>query len=328
MFKKAIIFTLLATAVAIITPKATFAQYFHLSISPPLLEAAIKPGKSIIVAYTIKNGGDPLVLYPIIKSFEPRGSTGKILLKNGIEGPVRFRLDNSNLRLNKAFLLKNKESNQLLLRIRVPDNAPEGDYYYTLLLQSAPTPPKEGVSTTATKAAIGTNILITVTNSGKLDLKGKIAILSVLPHYKIKIFKQTINLFDSTDKIPLVLIIANKGRNLIKAHGSINLKGPFGTTAKYKIIPENILAYSERLIRTKNSLTKNCKESVCQKPTTLLLSGFFIGRYTFSADVNFGEGSSVLYNNVSFIALPIKALAIIILTAIITATVLYKRTKN
>ncbi len=59
----------------------SFAQSLSLSISPPLLEVVIKPGKSILVAYNIQNSGDPVVLTPKVVSFEPADERGNIRLK-------------------------------------------------------------------------------------------------------------------------------------------------------------------------------------------------------------------------------------------------------
>ena len=160
-------------------------------------------------------------------------------------------------------------------------------------------PHQDGTSAPRAKATIGSNILITVTKTGDVDIKGKIALFDIL--------KKGLKIFDSNQKTPIVLIVENKGKNLIKPQGKIVLRGNFGEQAKYKIIPRNILSESQRLIEASPSaLVYN------QQPASLVLSGFFIGRYTLSTTVSFGNGTPNLYATTSFIAIPYKlTLAII-----------------
>src|SRR3972149_1602861 len=112
------------------------AQQVSLSISPPLLELFIKPDKSIVVAYKLENLGDPTFLNLKILPFEAKDSLGNIRVKSEFEGPVRFSLDNSDLKLNQPFFLKTNVSQQILLRIRIPGNITDGDFYYSLLAET------------------------------------------------------------------------------------------------------------------------------------------------------------------------------------------------
>ena len=115
------------------------AQQVSLSISPPLLELFIKPGKAIMVAYKLENLGDPTFLNLKILPFEAKDNLGNIRIKSEFEGPVRFSLDNADLTLDQPFFLKTNDSQQILLRIRIPENITDGDYYYSLLAETIPT---------------------------------------------------------------------------------------------------------------------------------------------------------------------------------------------
>ncbi len=297
-------------------PSPLSAQYLSLSISPPLLRIIIKPKKSILIAYTLKNKGDPVTLYPIIRSFEPKGNKGEIKLKDFIKGPVHFRLDNSDRELNQPFFFKNGDSTQLLLRIKTSENAQEGDYYYTFLLVTSPPPPEGGRSTTTTRAAIGANLLITVTNSGNLERKGKIVLFDVIPHYRLEIFNHKLNLFDINDKIPVILTVANTGRNLLEAEANIELKG-LSHSQTYKIPKQNILANSEKMLKS-NSTTNS---------SSLVLSGFFLGRYILSTHINLGEGTKVLYEKTQFYVIPIKVLLVLSFLSILIFAAIYIKKK-
>ena len=107
-----------------------WSQGLKLSITPPLLELTIKPGKSVVIAYTVSNLEDPTVLTSFVRPFVPTGVHGAFTIADEFSGPVRFSLENSNIALEAPFFLKSNQGQQLLLKIRVPEGTPEGDYYY------------------------------------------------------------------------------------------------------------------------------------------------------------------------------------------------------
>jgi hypothetical protein len=291
------------------------AQQVSLSISPPLLELFIKPGKSIMVAYQIENQGDPVIVTIKILPFEPKDNSGNIRIKDEFEGPVRFSLDNVDLELERPFFLKTKDSQQVLLRIRIPENIPDGDYYYSLLAETQPPTANEGVGTARVKATVGSNILITISESGVVEVKPKIVLFDVLGK-KLKVF-------DSFDKIPIVLVVENQGKNLIKPEGEIVLKGNFGEKANYDIIPKNILAESQRLLEATPSASQGHFT-----PTSLILSGFFIGKYQLSTTLNFGDGSSDIFASTYFFAFPFKIMGGVLLAIIIIIFIIKRRKED
>ncbi len=315
MRKIIISISILASCFLILTT-FTYAQQVSLSISPPLLEMIIKPGKSVVIAYTLKNFSDPVIINTQVLPIKSKDNLGHIEVLDEFEGPVRFSLDNSEIKLGQPFFLKSGQSQQLLLRIRIPQEAPEGDYYYSFFSQTQAPPAKEGETSSRMRASIGANILITISNSGQVEVKGRIGLFDILSRYKLKIFKNIIHIVESCDKIPIVLTVENQGKNLIKPHGQIELRGNFGEKANYEILPNNILANSQRLLVATGSAEVNCptkgkKPIYCQQPTTLILSGFFIGRYRLSTTINFGEGTPHLFASTSFIAIPIKLIAVL-----------------
>ena len=321
-----IIFIILITIIA----RGVFAQQVSLSISPPLLELFIKPGKSIMVAYKLDNLGDPAFINLKVLPFEAKDNLGNIRIKPEFDGPVRFSLDNSDLQLEQPFFLKAGGSQQILLRIRIPENITDGDFYYSLLAETAPPMASEGMAGARAKATIGSNILVTISSSGNIDIKPRVVLFDILSKLKINLLGKVIKIFDSADKIPLVFIVENKGKNMIKPEGQITLKGNFGETAKYDIISKNILAESQRLIEATPSAQINCDdnrrtEQACLFPTSLLLSGFFIGKYNLSTQISFGENSPTIFGSNSFFAFPFKITGGMLLTALIVIFIVKRR---
>lgn len=298
------------------------AQQVSLGISPPLLELMVKPGKSLLIAYTLENYGDPTIISSYVLPFEAVGSFGNVRIKNEFEGPIRFSLENSDIQLEQPFFLKNKGMQQLLLRMRVPEGAPEGDYYYTFLHETQPAPLTEGISSSRAKASIGAHLLITVTSTGQTEIKARVAQFDTVVNGISALFGKKLRLYDSTEKIPVVLHIENLGKNVVRAEGEIVLKGNFGEKANYTVLPQNVLSMSSRIVPASPSA-----ELSTSKPASLVLSGFFLGSYQLSATVNFGEGSPTLYASTSFVALPFK-FSLIALVAIIIAYFVVSRVKN
>jgi len=329
--RKILILFLILPLLFFFKTKKIFSQQISLSISPPLIETVIKPGKSILIAYTIINYADPAILTAKVLPFEPKNNFGQIKIKEEFEGPIRFSLDNSNLQLGQSFFLKTNDREQLLLRIRVPEGAKEGDYYYTLLVESQPQTSQTEKTASFAKATIGANILITVTDSGKIEIKPKIVLFEVLPRFRFSFLGRKINFFDSTDPVPLILIVENRGKNLIKPQGQIVLKGNFGEKAKFEIVPQNILSQSQRLIQASPSAEIDCfpssKLKACQSPVSLIISGFFVGFYRLSTAIIFGENSPQVSAATSFFAFPIKIFFGLIL-ALIIILFLLKRLKE
>jgi hypothetical protein len=293
-----------------------FAQQVSLSISPPIVDAIMKPGKSIMVAYNIKNSGDPMIVNTKVVSFEPRDNFGNIRLKSEAVGPVRFSLDNANIQLGQPFFLNTGASQQLLLRMRLPENIPNADHYYTLLVETLAPNTVEGVASSRARATIGSNILITVTDSGIIDIKPKVTIFETLSKFKMNIFGKVIKIFDSLDKVPVVLYVENKGSNKIVPGGKISLHGAFGQTADYEIIPKNILSSSQRMLEATPSATISSDNP--QSPTTVVLTGMFIGKYTLSANINFGENSPTVFGSTIFFGFPFKIMAGVIFLIVVT----------
>jgi len=316
-FKNILLTILFLTIPYSLFPNPSFAQQVSLSLSPPLIELFIKPGKAVMVAYKLENFGDPTFLNLKILPFEAKDSLGNIRIRSEFEGPVRFSLDNSELSLGKPFFLKTNSSQQILLRIRIPENITDGDYYYSLLAETNPPTAIEGVGSARTKATIGSNILVTISNSGNVDIKPKITLFSTLG-----------KVFDSSDKIPVVLTVVNKGKNMIKPEGQISLKGNFGETSKYDIISKNILAQSERMIEATPSSLMDCRERKCLFPTSLFLSGFFIGKYNLSTQIKFGENSPTIFASTIFYAFPFKIVAGILITMIIVIIIIKRNSQN
>ncbi|MCL4374493.1 hypothetical protein M1523_01390 [Patescibacteria group bacterium] len=322
---------LVATNYYLITPSLVNAQQTTLSLSPPLLETIIKPGKSIVVGYRLENLADPVIVKAMVRPFRPQDNTNAITIQPTLTGPIAFTLDNADLQLEEAFFLRTKENRQLLLRLTVPTDTPESDYYYTLIVQTQPPPQTEGSTTSRSQMTIGSNILVTVTATGSVDIKGKIALFTVVPRYRISLLGKNWNIVDSQDRIPLIAVVQNIGKNVIKPQGEIILRGNFGEKASYDVTPKNVLAQSQRILSATPTLTVDCQnqptDPLCQTASSLVLAGFFVGQYNLSTTLNFGESTPNLYAATTFIAVPFRLL-LAVGVVILISLVIIRRSKK
>lgn len=289
------------------------AQQITLSLSPPIVETIIKPGKSILVAYTISNGGDPTTIRFKMRTFSAQGTSGAMNISDDLEGPVRFSLDNADLQLEQPFLLRTGTYKQAVVRMRIPEGTPEGDYYYVLLAETESTPGVNGSSGSISKASVGSPLLITITQSGKLQIKGSIESIHITPRYSFSLFNTQYQIIDSSDELPVLLTLKNEGNNVFKPEGTIIVKGGLGKTLTHEIVPQNVLSNSSRII--------SCSP-------TCIFSDFFIGKYDVKATVRLNEKQTPLTISTSFIGIPFKYVIGLIVAVVVTLSILLSGQKK
>ncbi|HNP89171.1 MAG: hypothetical protein BWY24_00638 [Microgenomates group bacterium ADurb.Bin219] len=279
--------------------KAANAQTYSVSLWPPLLELIIKPGKSATQVYKISNMGDPQILITKVLPFEPADNQGNVNILNlpTLLSPLNFSFQGGDLPLGKAFALKSGENRDLVLKISVPKNTPEKDFYASFVLETSPEG-KIGQSITQTAAKIAGNILISVSNSLFPAKKGKILEFS------------SPKIVDSFDAVPFVLKVENLGDSFFKTFGEIKIEGIFNQSGTVKILPENILAKTFRDL----SLVP-WKEK------------FIVGPFRATAEFTLDEKSqenptpAKLTAQTNFLALPYKAMFALLIIILILITI-------
>lgn len=299
--KKIIIIAFVLATIHYSLATSSHAQQVTLSLDPPIVQTKIKPGKSILVAYTVENKGDPTNLQFLIRPFIPVGQQGSLTLAEQLEGPIQFNLENADVLLEKPFFFASKERRQAVIRIHVPLGIPDGDYYYMILAETVPAFSVGGQSTGIASAAIGSPLLITITDSGITEVKAAIAEFSFKPDYTFTIGNKTVRIIDNIKDVPIVCSIRNMGKNLIQPNGVITNR--IGSSKKeYTIIPQNILSNSQRIIKV-------AQDDNAQTNSTVVLTHLSIGYHTVSTQISFGENSAILFRELSFIALPLRLMS-------------------
>ena len=290
------------------------AQSLSLSLWPPILEAMIMPGKSITQAYTIANSGQDTIINTKIVRFEPSDEFGNIVLVEEVQTDQKcplFSFENAYISLGTPFRLKSGDSEQVILRISIPENCPEDDYYYTFLF-STPPGAKIGQSVAREAGTIGANLLLTVSKDGQPLKKGEITDFSL----RDCIYLPRLNfcLMDSLDPVEFILKVSNSGRTFWKPFGKVNINGLLRQSGEIEIIPENILAKGSR------QLHAQCQAGEEIYPCPLVWEPkFLLGPYRGRAELMIGspQGDKIT-QSLTFLAIPFKlGLAILVVIFII-----------
>ena len=273
---------------------SALAQTLSLSIWPPILEVTLRPGKSITQVYRVKNTGDDTVLTAQIVPFEPAGETGEVKLSSTPNPALSyFSLQNADLKLNQPFEVKSGASQELVLKITVPQSAPITDQYFTLLINSDT---KYLLAASGAKAAgsIGANILLTVTTTEVLNQTAKIE------EFGLQGVSLKVPIKDSFDSFDFIVRVKNTSDHYLKAIGQLTITNTFGRQiANLPLRNDNILAQSIRQLITENTW----------QPV------FPLGRYTATVSITPQNSTNTTSQSLTFYVLPYKAFLALILVA-------------
>lgn len=319
--KRILITVLLLISSQYVFAVPSFAQQITLSLDPPIVQTHIKPGKSILVAYTVENTGDPTPLQFLIRPFTPQGQEGALSVGDTLEGPILFSLENTDVAFEKPFFFKSNEKRQAVVKIQIPEGVPEGDYYYILLAETVPSFSVGGQTTSIASAAVGSPLLINVTQTGITEAKGTIAQFSIKPTYTFTLGKRIFRIVDTGTPLPLTFSIRNAGNTLIDPQGTIQVRSGKKTTS-YDILPQHILSNSQRIVKI------NPPQTDVPSNQTAYLSGLQLGKNIITASVSFGENTPTLFAQTDCIGIPIRLFTLLFVVLVLCGGVVIFASKH
>jgi len=241
-----ILSVILSTFYLLLTTSIAHAANLGLSFSPSIVEATIKPGKTVTQAFSLTNLSDhDQVFIARVVPFAPGDSQGNPSLKPNLRPDwlKYFSLSNTNLKLDEPFTLGANQDTQVILTILVPDKAAYSDLYATLLVTSVvkDTP---GASSSF-GAAIGSNLIITISPQGRPPALVKITNFypdknSFLFHYA------DYYIADNLNSVSFVAVAKNLGKYFTKTSGTLSIDRGDNNVSTQTLLANNILANSER----------------------------------------------------------------------------------
>ncbi len=230
----------------ILTPRSVEAEEISFSITPPLLIIKTSPLQVVEREFIIENNKDtPLTLTIEPRTFTTKKTTHGEVLYNSSKPEIFNNLSFSDENgLTETINLSPKQKKQLRLRLTVPEQTKEQDYYFSLLFTSEDNKvdqiqqPNESIAQTQLHASLAMHVLLSILNTTKPNKDN-------LPKGNIKTFKTPV-LTDSTP-VSFALNIENTDRHVFSPVGTVLIRNVFGQAVGRINIPQNhILAYTNR----------------------------------------------------------------------------------
>ncbi len=288
-------------------PGSAFGQNqdaLFLGIFPPILEINADPPAKIESNISVSNLNDNVQNLKIIfKSFKlsPEGNgTITYLTGNSIEGPdplilQKVKVYDGGNAIN-GLLLEPLETKELKLKISLEENAPIGDYYFSVIFVSSPSDSKE-TSRVQVPGGIGTNVILSVGKKG--ETRGEIKEFSVPA-------------LVGSGPLPITLLLRNNSNHYVTPRGKITIKNMIGGTAgRIDILPQYILANSQRYMIDANqaSPSANFSSTVTRlsKKNRVIVwpEKFLFGFYTVTASIKLSDEGPAFETSAHFVALPL-----------------------
>ncbi|MEK7165727.1 MAG: hypothetical protein AAB874_02900, partial [Patescibacteria group bacterium] len=230
------------------------AESFHLSINPPIAQIVIKPGKTITNIFTIKNLDTlPQTLTARIIPFTSGDDWGNphLLPSYNPDWLKYFSLANSNITLNQPFVIESNTSQQLVLSITVPLDAPLVDHYATLLITQTVDSSNQS-QITRLSGSIGANILLSVSSTDQPSSSIAISEFTVSPSPLIKINATTF-LYDNLDPLFFKAKAKNPNRHLVQVKSTIKISSRNSIQSFQALLPTYLLAGTDRYLNASDS---------------------------------------------------------------------------
>jgi len=280
-FIKRQVFLFLLICLFLGLPAPALAQSLSLSVWPPIIDVILQPGKSISQTYQLKNLGNDTIIITSIIPFKSTDEFGHIQLLPQQAPPQYFSLLDS-------FPLKTGQTQNVVLKITIPETAPLADHYLSLLFQANTKSLIKNSGSTIT-GSIASNILLTISQPNTINHTASIKQFS------------TNKFLDSLSPIPFTFRLQNTSDNHFKAIGQINIFNLFKQKiATISFREDNILAHSIRQLTTTSS-------SLNWNPL------FPLGKYTATATITPQNSTNPISQTISFFVFPYKLLLALIL---------------
>lgn len=231
------------------------AEGFDLSISPPLTQVTIKPGKGITQAFNIKNDSDVLqTLVVKLVPFSPNSNgIPQLDMTSRPDWLNMFSLANSKITLGQPFMLLPGQGDQLVLSFKVPSGTPLQDFYLSILLSSVPASDSGGLNQPRLSGSVAANLLIAISDQDPPATKLTISDFQVTTKPLFKLGKYFV--FDNFTPLAFTGTVTNSGIHLAEIDGFFKLYQGKAALSTQPLLPSFVLAHSQRQLVASQSAT-------------------------------------------------------------------------
>lgn len=207
---------------------------FDITLSPATSDFFINPGQNYTKVINITNNSENnIILNSSIEAWQPKGIEGSVSYNNKFtDNSINFSLNNSDLVLGQPFLIKPKETRQLVLKITTSKNTLIKDHYFTFFVSQQ--------SESQNNAKMGAHLIFSTENKSNISLK--ISQFSSTPFLKDCFLKP----------ITFGGIIENNTSQYTKILGKLTITKNNLIVKEFTLSPDIVLANNKRTIRCAN----------------------------------------------------------------------------
>lgn len=301
--KQLILLTSLILSTLPLIAKPVLAQSASLSISPPVVEILLAPGKQVTQTFNLKYQGEAVNLIPELHLVEPQGEDGHVKIDPNTLTPTSSPLKVTSIsHLLGEPIKQTSDTTSLTLTFEAPATDIEQDIYLALVIKAVSSDTLE--SSSSTNPGISSLILVTVTPSGSIPLDLEITDFNP-PSFH-----------DSWSPITITPKVANQVEIMVRPEGKYEVISPSGKTIfTLPLYPHLVLGNSTRKLM--GNQPSNIPTSLTWSPTW---SNFGPHRLRLTLTSTGGTELSRVEQVVWFI--PIRALLILTLFLIIGSSVI------
>ena len=278
------------------------AQELSVSLDPPILQIEASPPSLIKNPISIINQADQSVTYSIfLLPFKAKSSNnGEIEFDSSQISEYKNIFDNVKISdENKSITqitLAPKQKKDLILSIRIPENEPARDYYFSVIFISEAGKVRDQNSLVGTRGGIGTNVLLSI--GPKSPTQGRIEEFSA-------------PIFVTRGPVRFRLNVVNQSKHYISPEGNILIKNIFGQTVGNINLPStNILENSGRFIGSEDNLSST-------EPRLVWNEKFLLGIYKADLTLALSSDGPIINKSIRFFAFPLEAALGIVLTLVL-----------
>jgi len=297
-------------------PPVAAAQTSALTISPPVIEVLLAPNKKVVHAFEISNQGESSDFIANLHNFTPTDNIGHGTVSptplDPTSVPLILRLANSDRQLRVPFSLPSGASTQLVLEVESATFDLSVDSYLALVVSPKTNDVTPQNSTSQTIPGLASLILVTLTPDGNLPIK-----------LNIEDFDLPL-LHDNLTPLYLRPTLYNASPIMLRAGGSLEIISPRERTHfTLPLYPNLILKESKRIIQGSNQA-----DPPLPTPLTWQPSLFNLGPYRIRLHITTVGGSQITEIEKTIWLLPIRAIIIVILIAVISIYLLLSLKKR
>lgn len=265
----------------------TYAQTLSLSVSPPVVEIRMQPGRIATRTYTVKNLGERTSLIPLLMEYTPTGVRPLPALDTTAHW---IQWNDPQIQWNTPFPLEAGTEKKVELHISPGTETAQQDYPRAILFQTVAVAGTQ-FSHATIQQSIGSILLINLTSTGAVAKSVQVASFT------------TPMVIDSFGPLSISIDVKNNGNTFTRVLGSISIGNGLGTAA-HALAPHLLLpGETYRLI----SQTPQTSSYSYSNNPSLKLYGFFIGSYTVEYSLIMDNETTSIQQKKTVYAIPWKA---------------------